>query len=116
MDSLKLKDWIEVRGSDQIPPFGTMSEGLEMNGLRLGHYCTTRLDLAQDPIHPTSIGIAFVGHSPVLKPLGLYSPHTQSPLPGQAEQEQGWHCAFSPLSPSVFSDHQAAAEREGHCS
>lgn len=44
--------------------------------------------------------------TPVLKPLGLYSPQIQSPLPGQAQQEWGWHHGFSPLS---------TPEREGRC-
>lgn len=38
-------------------------------------------DLAQDPIRHTSMGIAFLGHTLVLKPLGLYSPQMQPPFP-----------------------------------
>lgn len=52
------------------------------------------------------MGIAFVGHSR-FKAIGAVFPQIQSPLPGQAQQEWGWHHGFSPPS---------TPEREGRCS
>lgn len=54
------------------------------------------------------MGIAFVGRS-CFKAIGAVLPplKIQSPLPGQAQQEWGWHHGFSPPS---------TPEREGRCS